>query len=1498
MGGPTDDDIASPPPEDGVERTDVERIEGHEKNAEAVISSDQDSAEAHTGLNAVDNAVVPIDRVFVVTVAPSRTPPPNKRSEENYRTHHRYPIYRESPWMNPSSARRRIPRTQRLIYEPWAGIVSEQQVVAEVRGVFAGLGMLESKCKEVDTKDTMYPHGVMDFLEVMPDSTLVWLQRNGIDPAEVLFDAMTAWLDNMNEYVQEGGQQLSCPKVIANSAAVFNAVPLESAALKEANAQPANHASTDDALQTGCSVTVDTRDPGFCAVPIPALKEDSTSILIAKEYLPAFLVAQELWAEEVGSPDYDSLVSTTTRLIGQQGRKDVLVEGFHSTVGRALVDAVKEALKRADHNAAETARRQAEEKTKAEAKANRQAVARAKDTAISEPLLICKPFGLDTVQQKATKGESENDTFEIAPSHVAEERKPNKAVLTTEEAPGTCCYEHSAIQADSASDASPEKQPAIANTPQNTGAEGHAGGWIKRIGEWSYIAVRGGWMRSYNDEQYQALITLHRALLHEHYDFFFASQQHPSAPAALKYLAEEYSMEARLWQHVVHSLFEKFSHRLPTSLEYMKALALMSYTMFGLFEETVAASRLTWIEYQADVARLRMSIEDDALERLRWKEISKELLIRAHEYKENYAIGRFYHHIAALSQPDYLLQFFYYLKSLNVKQPFFDTHSSLLTLIGIFVTPSNKESTIEAQHLSQDETNLFTAVSCLILIAESPSLLAKYGYHGQKVTHLRTFDEALAKIAGLPDHTTGHPSVVECIAQRRFTCPGEVVAQRSARAERYTVRPSPELALMLCQLLFLDPYYGDEQCLVTTAWAQDLAESRWSADIAVHNQGDGDFTVVDRAASLLGVVVTSVLTQPDTQDLKFWEFVHVLLIFMRALQARPKLKARCGYAFHPELLAPLLNVLLRHFEKKGGSDWKSIFQPEFPVMFSTLNKQDQPGDYGRSNRYADWEVYVLEQREKAKRLETEAPTAATVPDVETSVATVITQHRNELEINAKKVGTDSANTDSAETKFGQTTKKELKIEVPPHKHVVSKVSLGNEGCSGERLYTCPLPEDFVIRGFSFARSTPCPPQPEESPSEEQLKKQTAREKWMKEGLARRTLTQTRLNNRNRKQQQKKWKRAEREAAKCSEADRENALAETTKDTISASEPASEVSIDVFEATDLALLNTKDITAEDSMYEPISTQKDCEMSVSEVEIGCPEYTGVSEIFEQEDFLPNDTSVRTTSEKAEQKVVDEVTLPDYIEDAETEKVSLDFDPYFFPMGYFDNSKFDDAEKVVRHESVQDVDTVHYREVRILWISMMLTGIMDNESSFFSRASDTDGHAILSVYGGLSALEPEFDAKMPVRVTHEGGVEVVYVDPTLLEQKTKATEDIPLVSQPKDAVEQPNEPAYQAGTNVPQKTVTPWMIVLPEDYDRISIRKRKMWTRGSCLGAGPSSDPQGIRHRSTADRNSTYHVYRGDRQEEKRGPNIYIGRRGARYCVEIEGGLEGGRYLGVVY
>ncbi|KAL6816832.1 hypothetical protein V8C40DRAFT_269269 [Trichoderma camerunense] len=91
-----------------------------------------------------------------------------------------------------------------------------------------------------------------------------------------------------------------------------------------------------------------------------------------------------------------------------------------------------------------------------------------------------------------------------------------------------------------------------------------------------------------------ALIALHSTLLHEHHDFFLASQ-HPAASPALRRLASKYAMPARMWRHGIHSFLELLRLRLPDLMEHMLTFIYLAYTMMALLYETVPAFADTWI---------------------------------------------------------------------------------------------------------------------------------------------------------------------------------------------------------------------------------------------------------------------------------------------------------------------------------------------------------------------------------------------------------------------------------------------------------------------------------------------------------------------------------------------------------------------------------------------------------------------------------------------------------------------------------------------------------------------------------------------------------------------------------------------------------------------------------------------------------------------------------------------------------------------------------------
>ncbi|KXJ85207.1 hypothetical protein Micbo1qcDRAFT_128412, partial [Microdochium bolleyi] len=203
-----------------------------------------------------------------------------------------------------------------------------------------------------------------------------------------------------------------------------------------------------------------------------------------------------------------------------------------------------------------------------------------------------------------------------------------------------------------------------------------------------------------NNEQWKALIALHRTLLHEDLEFFLASQ-HPAASPVLKRLATKYAMPARMWRHGIHSFLELLLHRLPASLEHMLTFIYLAYSMMALLYETVPAFEDTWIECLGGLSRYRMAIEDDDIrDREIWTAVSRHWYSKASDKAPS--TGRLYHHLAILARPNALQQLFYYSKSLCVPSPFVSARESILTLFEPLLNRENQPlrlATIEAEYV-------------------------------------------------------------------------------------------------------------------------------------------------------------------------------------------------------------------------------------------------------------------------------------------------------------------------------------------------------------------------------------------------------------------------------------------------------------------------------------------------------------------------------------------------------------------------------------------------------------------------------------------------------------------------------------------------------------------------------------------------------------------------------------------------------------------------------
>ncbi|KIW27399.1 hypothetical protein, variant 1 [Cladophialophora immunda] len=217
-----------------------------------------------------------------------------------------------------------------------------------------------------------------------------------------------------------------------------------------------------------------------------------------------------------------------------------------------------------------------------------------------------------------------------------------------------------------------------------------------------------------SNEQWQALIALHRTLLHEHHDFFLASQ-HPTASPALWRLPTKYAMPARMWRHGIHSFLELLRHRLPYSLEHMLSFVYLAYQMMGLLMESVPAFHETWIECLGDLARYRMAIEEaDLRDRETWSNVARMWYQKAADRSPD--TGRIQHHLAVLARPNIVCQLFHYSKALISVNPFPNARDSIMLLFNPLLDAcSGQKSRLDSTHskYSKLESSLVTAAGLL-----------------------------------------------------------------------------------------------------------------------------------------------------------------------------------------------------------------------------------------------------------------------------------------------------------------------------------------------------------------------------------------------------------------------------------------------------------------------------------------------------------------------------------------------------------------------------------------------------------------------------------------------------------------------------------------------------------------------------------------------------------------------------------------------------------------
>ncbi|KAG4438346.1 hypothetical protein IFR05_006190 [Cadophora sp. M221] len=377
-----------------------------------------------------------------------------------------------------------------------------------------------------------------------------------------------------------------------------------------------------------------------------------------------------------------------------------------------------------------------------------------------------------------------------------------------------------------------------------------------------------------NNEQWQALIALHRTLLHEHHDFFLASQ-HPSASPALRRLASKYAMPARMWRHGIHSFLELLRHRLPASLDHMLAFIYLAYSMMALLYETVPAFEDTWIECLGDLGRYRMAIEDDDIrDREVWTGVARHWYSKASDKAPT--TGRLYHHLAILARPNALQQLFYYAKSLCVMTPFASARESILTLFEPVLNTDNAQGQYRLPPLD----------------------LAFVRAHGLLFTdkNIEKFQPSVDDFLGLLDNQIGRVT-------RKFMEQG------------YHIAVSNSVAMM--------GFAAKDNILTREISPSKEVDAQMQVDT---NENSAAMISFRRAQALSNATLEIVLKRIG--DPNVLPFIHVTLVFMYTMARHQGTMAYLQDSFPKQLLSIMLNTLLSGYETPGVIEGNKFPLPE------------------------------------------------------------------------------------------------------------------------------------------------------------------------------------------------------------------------------------------------------------------------------------------------------------------------------------------------------------------------------------------------------------------------------------------------------------------------------------------------------------------------------------------------------------------------------------------
>lgn len=102
----------------------------------------------------------------------------------------------------------------------------------------------------------------------------------------------------------------------------------------------------------------------------------------------------------------------------------------------------------------------------------------------------------------------------------------------------------------------------------------------------------------FNHYQWRALMALHKTLLHEHHDFYLATL-HPSAPPALRQLAEKHGMPARMWKKGIQPILDIFRSDPKGSASHIQDFLRETRQTMKMFHEDLPEASDEWDKIEA-----------------------------------------------------------------------------------------------------------------------------------------------------------------------------------------------------------------------------------------------------------------------------------------------------------------------------------------------------------------------------------------------------------------------------------------------------------------------------------------------------------------------------------------------------------------------------------------------------------------------------------------------------------------------------------------------------------------------------------------------------------------------------------------------------------------------------------------------------------------------------------------------------------------------------------